>query len=89
MKEGRTTTADRGHHLLQAVTDPGPGHLGGAPGNAGQGFDDGLELFPVLAALDRLEGCADQFAAVFLQYTFLVQHDGCVERGLAAQGCQE
>jgi hypothetical protein len=50
--------------------------------------DDVFEPLPVLAALDRFEVGADKLHAVAFQRPILVQRDGGVERGLAAQGGQ-
>jgi hypothetical protein len=47
--------------------------------------DDLLEQLPVLAAADRVDVRADQLDAVLVQHAGLVQRDGRVERGLAAE----
>ena len=61
----------------------------GAGGFAADLGDDVLELLPVLAALDRFEVGADQLDAVALEDAVLVQRDGGVQRGLAAQRGQQ
>ncbi|MPM28721.1 hypothetical protein SDC9_75249 [bioreactor metagenome] len=77
-----------GHALVHGVADPGAGDLGLRAGHL-EGLDDLLELLAVLAAQDRLDRGADQFDAVLLQHAVVVQRDGGVERGLAAQGRQQ
>ncbi len=52
-------------------------------------FHDALELLAVLAELDRRDVGADQLHVVLLQHAVLVQGDGGVECGLAAQGGQD
>ena len=52
-------------------------------------LDDLLELLAVLAALDRLDGGADQLDAVLLEDAGLVEGHRAVERGLAAEGGQQ
>jgi len=87
--DGEAELIGRSHHLVHRVADAGPRNLRGAARDACEGLDDGFELFPVLTALDGLEGCADQLAAVPVQDTVLVQRDSGVESGLAAQGGQQ
>ena len=52
-------------------------------------LDDLLELLAVLAALDRLDGGADQLDAVLLEDAGLVERHRAVEGGLAAEGREQ
>ena len=86
--EGRTdhhgvTEVDGGRQgLVHGVDDVAAGGLGAAA------LHDALELLAVLAELDGGDVRADQLHVVLLQHAVLVQGDGGVQRGLAAQGGQ-
>src|SRR5262249_53409345 len=86
VNEGRITTghpsppaARRPLALLQAVAHPAGGHLGAEPS------DDLLEPAAVLPRGDRVDVGPDQLHPVPGQHAGLVQGDGGVQRGLAAQ----
>lgn len=52
-------------------------------------FDNFLEPLPILAGLDRVDVSTDEFDAVLLQHSGLMQRDRGIERGLAAQSCEQ
>ena len=68
--------------LVNGVDDVAAGGFGAAA------FHHALELLAVLAELDGRDVGADQLHVVLLQHAVLVQGDGGVQRGLAAQGGQ-
>ena len=69
--------------LVHGVDDVAAGGFGAAA------FHHALELFAVLAELDGRDVRADELHVVLLQHTVLVQRDGGVQCGLAAQGGQD
>src|SRR5699024_12212305 len=72
--DGVVEVLSRSQGLVEAVADGRTGHLGTA-------FDgDVLELLAVLTALDGLDVGADEFDAVLLEHTGLVEGDRRVQR---------
>src|SRR6188472_4413304 len=78
-----------GQHVLDRMTDAAARYLGRATRDAAQTLDDRLELLPILAALDRLDGGADELDSVALQDAALMERNGGVQRCLAAESGQQ
>ena len=74
--------AEFGDRLADLVHGEAHPRLGRLAADLG---DDVLELLPVLAALDGLEVGADHLDAQLLEHAVLVEGDGGVQRGLAAE----